>query len=664
MGLLENKDTLDPIGGWYEYLGAQRWMTGVFRGSKVNGGEQEIIRDINKPQEEGNVVIKLDMAMVYDRVVWPYLCGLMKKMGFSETWVDLIYRHISNNLYSLIVNGQRHGFFRAENGLRQGDPISPSLLVLSAELLSVMLNNLLEKKRYTGFYMNRFGPQVTHLAFADDMILFVSGHKRSIKMVMRTLARYEITSGQKVNKDKSCFMLATNAPPRLKNKIARYSGMQHKEFLVKYLGCPLIVGRQKIAYYSDIISKVTSGAQFRQLKDVSAAFSVKSWWNLRTGNSLWKEFMMAKYFRNKHPIIAKWRKGHSICWKELCNLRSEVEESMLWIPSEGNNSFWYDNRTNHGALYHYLEEDYQPRDILLQYVLVNGIWQQEVFELELPEDIQEILVQQQLILKQEVQDRAIWKLNKNCFFTVASVWDLLRQKKEVSDINAKVWHKIIPFKQAFITWRALINRLPLDANITIFGHELEVKCHCCFPPVLELESVEHLFCSGTFAQNIWSKFGGLFRVQTRGMQLRQLLLQWWSHKTWNMIATSMVKALPTLIMWELWRSRCASRYGSERPSGQRSEFLILQALIGITEQKFGKIRLQPTWEFMQHLIDKPMTHKSVKIVKWGRPPTHWQKINTDGSCKEGYCETGGIIRDSEGKMIIAFSIYIGAGTNN
>ncbi|XP_060210211.1 uncharacterized protein LOC132637082 [Lycium barbarum] len=152
---------------------------------------QEIIKNIKKPQKKWNVVMKLDIAKAYDRVAWLYLYSLMERLGFSKEWISLIKRHISNNWYSLIVNRRRYGFFKSENGLRQRDPISLSLFVLSAELLSIMLNNLQERRGFTGFQMCKQGPLINHLEFADDLILFSSGRRKTINMIMRTLAEYE-----------------------------------------------------------------------------------------------------------------------------------------------------------------------------------------------------------------------------------------------------------------------------------------------------------------------------------------------------------------------------------------------------------------------------------------------------------------------------------------
>ena len=72
---------------------------------------QEIIYGMKLPKEGSNVVIKLDMVKAYDRVYWAYICIVLRKMGLSEVFIDRIWRIMSNNWYSVVINGKRHGFF-------------------------------------------------------------------------------------------------------------------------------------------------------------------------------------------------------------------------------------------------------------------------------------------------------------------------------------------------------------------------------------------------------------------------------------------------------------------------------------------------------------------------------------------------------------------------
>ncbi|KAK4716367.1 hypothetical protein R3W88_014705 [Solanum pinnatisectum] len=54
------------------------------------------------------------------------------------------------------------------------------------------------------------------------------------------------------------------------------------------------------------------------------------------------------------------------------------------------------------------------------------------------------------------------------------------------------------------------------------------------------------------------------------------------------------------------------------------------------------------------------------MVEWTKPPDKWVKINTDGSalCNPGTIGAGGIIRNPNGELILAFSTLLGKGTNN
>lgn len=156
---------------------------------------QEIVQGVNQDNIGGNIMIKLDMAKAYDRLARPFLIDVLKKFGFNDAFTGMIHRLISNVWYSITINGSREGFFTSTQGLKQGDPLSPSLFILEAEVLSRQLNNLLNNERFTSFTMSRNGPQITHLAYADDIVIFCGGNRRSIKAVMNQIHKYEMSSG-------------------------------------------------------------------------------------------------------------------------------------------------------------------------------------------------------------------------------------------------------------------------------------------------------------------------------------------------------------------------------------------------------------------------------------------------------------------------------------
>lgn len=58
-----------------------------------------------------NVVVKLDIAKAYDKVSWIFLTKVLRKFGFSEITIDMVWRLIFNNLYSILVNEQSYDSF-------------------------------------------------------------------------------------------------------------------------------------------------------------------------------------------------------------------------------------------------------------------------------------------------------------------------------------------------------------------------------------------------------------------------------------------------------------------------------------------------------------------------------------------------------------------------
>lgn len=79
---------------------------------------QEIIRDINKRNKDYNIVVKLDMTKAYDRVSWLFLTKVIRIFGFTEKIINMVWRLMSNNWYSVLINGNSYGFFQSSRGLK------------------------------------------------------------------------------------------------------------------------------------------------------------------------------------------------------------------------------------------------------------------------------------------------------------------------------------------------------------------------------------------------------------------------------------------------------------------------------------------------------------------------------------------------------------------
>lgn len=97
--------------------------------------------------------------------------------------------------------------FKSSRGLKQRDPLSPTLFIIAVEVLARGLNKLHEESGFRGYGMPKWSPQINHLSYVDDTILFCSGEMKSIRMMMKILRTYEKVSGQMINLSKRFFLL-------------------------------------------------------------------------------------------------------------------------------------------------------------------------------------------------------------------------------------------------------------------------------------------------------------------------------------------------------------------------------------------------------------------------------------------------------------------------
>lgn len=150
---------------------------------------QELIHSLDVKTRCSNLALKIDMTKAYDRLNWGFLCKVMAALGFSQAWINMVMRTIDNCHFGIIINGSAKGFIKSQHGLRQGEPLSPALFIIVGEYLFRGLNRLFEESPEL-YYDTKKGLKVSHLAYADDLIVFTKGSKVGLKLVMGFLQHY------------------------------------------------------------------------------------------------------------------------------------------------------------------------------------------------------------------------------------------------------------------------------------------------------------------------------------------------------------------------------------------------------------------------------------------------------------------------------------------
>jgi hypothetical protein len=157
-----------------------------------------------------HMAVKLSMSKAYDRVEWIFLKSMMARMGFCARWVNLVMQCIQTVSYSVILNGAPVGYILPSRGIRLRDLVSPYLFLIYVEGFIALLNSATVSRSLTGLSLGREGPQISHLFFTDDSLLFCKATMEECRTLLTILDIYERASGQKLNYRKTSLFFSTN----------------------------------------------------------------------------------------------------------------------------------------------------------------------------------------------------------------------------------------------------------------------------------------------------------------------------------------------------------------------------------------------------------------------------------------------------------------------
>ncbi|KAF8402130.1 hypothetical protein HHK36_013082 [Tetracentron sinense] len=214
----------------------------------------EILHNYHLHRGPPRVALKVDIRKAYDSVSWNFLHSALVRYGFPTRFISWILECISGVRFSIMVNGCRSGSFVSSRGLRQGDPISPYLFLLVMQCFSSRLDlevaegNLVPHPRCKN-------PIISHLCFADDLMIFSAGKLQSIRTIMGVLNWFKI-SGLEMNPSKTQFFCC-NVPTHIRRRIQAEIGTQCHTLPIKYLGLPLTASRLRFRDCLPLLDRIT-----------------------------------------------------------------------------------------------------------------------------------------------------------------------------------------------------------------------------------------------------------------------------------------------------------------------------------------------------------------------------------------------------------------------
>lgn len=133
--------------------------------------------------------------------------------------------------------------------------MSPHLFLLCMEYLSILLSI---RTKNSDFHHRPkcFSNKLTHLAFADDLLIFAGGDSDSMKVVADSLEEFTLTSGLKINMNKSNIFMG-GVRPFEQQQILDLFGFPMGTLPIKHLGLPL-ASRKLNIHYSPLVDQIAA----------------------------------------------------------------------------------------------------------------------------------------------------------------------------------------------------------------------------------------------------------------------------------------------------------------------------------------------------------------------------------------------------------------------
>ncbi|GKE10717.1 RNA-directed DNA polymerase, eukaryota, reverse transcriptase zinc-binding domain protein [Tanacetum coccineum] len=371
--------------------------------------------------------------------------------------------------------------------------------------------------------------KVTHLCFADDLMVFCHRDIKSVKVIKKTIEKFSEYSGLYPNLNKSTiFFGSVNDQER--NKILDVVKFQAGKLPMKYLGVPLLAnftghqctfslikeidkvlkgflwnqgdsckGKAKIAWKVVCRPKNQGGLGFKPLIEWNEVLLMKHMWSIIIRKqTLWVQWINRVKLKDQSVWKCNSEMGDSWNWKNLLELRDKMKPHVKLSIGDGKEtSVWYDKWEEHGPISKYISdrEIYNARfnkNACIADMIKDGNW-------IWPDDwwskfpiLNNIVVP---CLNNE-RDSANW-LNKEGTaipFYIRGVWN-----SKGIDYPEVDWYRVVWFSQcnprhAFIMWLALHNRLQTQERMAKWNNEV-LLCPLCEDCT---DSVAHLTLSSSY----------------------------------------------------------------------------------------------------------------------------------------------------------------------
>nr|XP_025651861.1 uncharacterized protein LOC112747868 [Arachis hypogaea] len=365
--------------------------TAFFHASTIQRRDRNMIERLKDTSEECKIPIRLTKDMnrelmkeVSDKEIKEatFSLGSLKAPGpdglnslfFQKHW-GIIEKEVS---YKIKINGILSRSFVPQRGLRQGDPLSPYLFIIAAEVFTILMDKAKEEGRISGVRIAPTASAISHLLFANDCIIFSKDSEEEVLIKNRVeieeilgLSAWDqpgkyhgLPAQWGRSKNKALRWIEERVSDKLCGWKEKLLTQSEREFLIKSViqaipAYAMNVGLFPKGFYHRLCQKVAKfwwastgkdrgiywrswdkicaskrdgGIGFKNFYSQNIARLAKQAWRVfECPNAVWVQVLKVVYFPNEDFKVTKAGKGAYWIWKSIVHGKDFLLRNGRWL---------------------------------------------------------------------------------------------------------------------------------------------------------------------------------------------------------------------------------------------------------------------------------------------------------------------------------------------
>ncbi|XP_074315488.1 uncharacterized protein LOC141651687 [Silene latifolia] len=343
--------------------------------------------------------------------------------------------------------------------------------------------------------------RLTHLCFADDLLMFCRGDRTSIIVILRAFATFSMASGLVMNSEKSDIYFNGMRDEEV-HYILNISSFREGHFPFRYLGIPISHKRMAIGDCSRLVDKVVMrirGWGARKLSYAERLVLVQA--VLTQLHNFWARiFLFPVTVLDRIERICRnyllggseqFHKMPNVAWEKICRDRKHgglgIMHGRNWnLAMLGKFVWWLVSKADHMWIKWVNHIYIKGQDWLTYTPPIHSSWSWRMI----------------CKTKDKMKDSfctGFW--NEQNIYSAAKGYTWLQGSQIKVPWYPLIWNKVNSPKHAFIGWLAVQQNLMTKDRLLKYGIITDGRCDLCLN---HIETHQHILYECVFSAMCWS----------------------------------------------------------------------------------------------------------------------------------------------------------------